>query len=48
MAGTGGLKDPLLSSAVSVPGAFACLNLVLQSLCGIFSPLVCCWSCLPN
>lgn len=39
MAVTGGLLDPLLSSAVSVPArALACLSLVLQSLCDFFSP----------
>jgi len=29
-----------LSYAVSVPGALACLRLVLQSVCDFFSPLV--------
>ena len=38
MAGTGDPLDPQLSSAISVPGAFACLSLVLQSLCDFFSP----------
>ena len=29
---------PLASSAMSVPGALACLRLVLQSLCDFFPP----------
>jgi hypothetical protein len=29
---------PLASSAVSVPGALACLRLVLQSFCDFFPP----------
>ena len=40
MAGTGGLLEPKLSSAVSGPGAFACLmSLVLQSFCTFFFSL---------
>jgi len=38
LAGTGCLLDPELSSVVSVPGALACLSLVLQSFCDFFSP----------
>ena len=30
--------DPYLSSAMSVPGALACLRLVLQSLCDFIPP----------
>jgi hypothetical protein len=34
--GGGGFELDEVSSAMSVPGAFACLRLVLQSLCDFF------------